>query len=168
MSVLSSMQRCIPAALAATTVLAFAPIAQPRGLNTLPVELKSLSSSYSTLAAALQAAGLNTALAGPFTVFAPSDVAFGQLPAGAVDSLLQPANREQLTPIPTYHGLPRRITSLALQPGQSAPLTTLAGLPVQVQVGSGGSIRVNGANVNVGDIPVSNGVIHGIDGVLLP
>ncbi|MGQ9836668.1 MAG: fasciclin domain-containing protein [Cyanobacteriota bacterium] len=170
MSVLGFMQRWISAAAVATTVFSFAPIAQPQGLNTIPVELESLPSSYSTLAAALQAAGLNTALAGPgpFTVFAPSDVAFGQLPAGTVDSLLQPANREQLRRILTYHVVPGRITSFDLQPGQSATLTTLAGLPLQVQVGSDGSIRVNGANVNVGDIPVSNGVIHGIDGVLLP
>ncbi|MEN9230116.1 MAG: fasciclin domain-containing protein [Thermostichus sp. DG02_5_bins_236] len=166
-----SIQRWIPAVAAAlTTVLASAPIAQTQGLNTIPVELETLPGSYSTLAAALQAAGLNTALAGPgpFTVFAPSNVAFGQLPAGTVDSLLQPANRGQLTRILTYHVVPGRITSFDLQPGQSATLTTLAGLPLQVQVGSDGSITVNGANVNVGDIPVSNGVIHGIDGVLLP
>jgi uncharacterized surface protein with fasciclin (FAS1) repeats len=170
MSVLSSIQRWIPVAAAVVTSFVFAPIAQPQRLNTIPVELETLPSSYSTLAAALQAAGLNTALAGsgPFTVFAPSDVAFRQLPAGTVDSLLQPANRNQLTRILTYHVVPGRITSFDLQPGQSATLTTLAGLPLQVQVGSDGSITVNGANVNLADIPVSNGVIHGIDGVLLP
>ncbi|MEN9224424.1 MAG: fasciclin domain-containing protein [Thermostichus sp. HHBFW_bins_43] len=170
MSVFNPIQRWIPVAAAVVASFAFAPVAQPQGLNTIPVELETLPSSYSTLAAALQAAGLNTALAGPgpFTVFAPSDVAFGQLPAGTVESLLQPANRDQLTRILTYHVVPGRITSFDLQPGQSATLTTLAGLPVQVQVGSDGSITVNGANVNVGDIPVANGVIHGIDGVLLP
>ncbi|MCF2972420.1 fasciclin domain-containing protein [Synechococcus sp. Nb3U1] len=170
MSVFSSVQRWIPVAAAVVASFAFAPVARPQGLNTIPVELETLPSGYSTLAAALQAAGLNTALAGsgPFTVFAPSDVAFGRLPAGTVESLLQPANRGQLTRILTYHVVPGRITSFDLQPGQSATLTTLAGLPLQVQVGSDSSITVNGANVIVGDIPVSNGVIHGIDGVLLP
>ncbi len=169
-SVQDLVGRWIPVAAAVVTSFVVAPIAQPQGLNTIPVELETLPSSYSTLAAALQAAGLNTALAGsgPFTVFAPSNVAFGQLPAGTVDTLLQPANRNQLTRILTYHVVPGRITSFDLQPGQSATLTTLAGLPLQVQVGSDGSITVNGANVNLADIPVSNGVIHGIDGVLLP
>ncbi len=95
-------------------------------------------------------------------------MAFGQLPPGTVETLLQPASRAQLTRILTYHVVPGRITSFDLRPGQSTTLTTLAGLPLQVRVGSDGSIRVNGANVNLADIPVSNGVIHGIDGVLLP
>ncbi|ABC98520.1 fasciclin [Synechococcus sp. 65AY6Li] len=163
-------RRCLPVAVAVLTPLALAPTARPQGLNTIAVELETLPSSYSTLATALRAAGLNTALAGPgpFTVFAPSDVAFGQLPPGTVETLLQPANRDQLTRILTYHVVPGRITSFDLRPGQSATLTTLAGLPLRVQVGADGSIRVNGANVNLADIPVANGVIHGIDGVLLP
>lgn len=163
-------RRCLPVAVAVLTPLALAPTARPQGLNTIAVELETLPSSYSTLATALRAAGLNTALAGPgpFTVFAPSDVAFGQLPPGTVETLLQPANRDQLTRILTYHVVPGRITSFDLRPGQSATLTTLAGLPLRVQVGADGSIRVNEANVNLADIPVSNGVIHGIDGVLLP
>jgi len=163
-------RRCLPVAVAVLTPLALAPTARPRGLNTIAIELETLTSSYSTLATALRTAGLNTALAGPgpFTVFAPSNVAFGQLPPGTVETLLQPANRAQLTRILTYHVVPGRITSFDLRPGQSTTLTTLAGLPLRVQVGADGSIRVNGANVNLADIPVSNGVIHGIDGVLLP
>jgi len=144
-SVQRLVRRWIPVA-AVLTPLVFAPVARPQGLNTIAVELETLPSSYSTLAAALRAAGLNTALAGPgpFTVFAPSDVAFGQLPPGTVETLLQPANRAQLTRILTYHVVPGRITSFDLQPGQSATLTTLAGLPLRVQVGSDGSIRVMG------------------------
>ncbi len=144
--------------------------AQTQGLNTVTVELETLVGGFSTIAAALQVSELNTALAGsgPFTVFAPSDVAFANLPAGTVESLLEPANRHLLTRILTYHVVPGRITSFDLSPGQSVEVQTLAGIPLQVEVDGAGGIKVNGANVVAGDIPASNGVIHGIDGVLLP
>lgn len=144
--------------------------AQTQGLNTVTVEIETLISGFSTIAAALQASDLNTALAGsgPFTVFAPSDVAFANLPAGTVESLLEPQNRGLLTRILTYHVVRGRITSFDLNPGDALELTTLAGIPIQVVVDAGGGIKVNGANVVAGDIPASNGIIHGIDGVLMP
>lgn len=144
--------------------------AQPQELNTITVELETLEGGFTTIAAALLASELNTALAGsgPFTVFAPSDIAFANLPAGTVESLLEPQNRGTLTNILTYHVVPGRITSFDLSPGQSVEVTTLAGIPLQVEVDASGGITVNGANVISADIPASNGVIHAVDGVLLP
>jgi uncharacterized surface protein with fasciclin (FAS1) repeats/nucleoid-associated protein YgaU len=122
--------------------------------------------SFSTLVEALTAAGLTDALegAGPFTIFAPTDAAFAELPAGAVDALLQNPTG-QLTQILLFHVLPGRVMSPEITNGMSA--TTQQGQAVSFEV-AGGTIRVNGALVSAPDIEATNGVIHAIDAVILP
>jgi uncharacterized surface protein with fasciclin (FAS1) repeats len=126
---------------------------------------------FSTLLAAVEAAGLAETLSGdgPFTVFAPTDAAFAELPAGTLDTLLQPQNKDQLTAILTYHVVPAEVTAADVKPGQvptvnSAPFTVaIDGQAVEITDGQG-----NQANVTETDIDASNGVIHVIDAVLLP
>jgi uncharacterized surface protein with fasciclin (FAS1) repeats len=123
--------------------------------------------SFNTLAAALEAAGLVETLKGdgPFTVFAPTDEAFAQLPAGTLDDLLLPENKDQLTAILTYHVAEGSVASSDLSDGQM--VTTLQGgeLPVAI---ADGSVAVGDATVTTPDVAASNGVIHVIDTVLLP
>ena len=107
---------------------------------------------------------------GPYTVFAPTNDAFAALPAGTVDSLLLPENRDQLVNILTYHVVPGQITAGDVL-GTRQNVTTVQGgtLDVNGIVGKFGSgVTVNGANVIQPDIFASNGVIHAIDQVLLP
>ena len=122
---------------------------------------------FSTLVAALQAAGLVEALkgAGPFTVFAPTDEAFSKLPEGTVDELLTPEKQSQLQEILKYH-----VASGKAMAGDVVALDlveTLTGdsLPIQV---SGDTVMVGDATVIQTDIECSNGVIHVIDSVLIP
>jgi uncharacterized surface protein with fasciclin (FAS1) repeats len=124
--------------------------------------------SFGTLVAALQAAGLEETLRGPgpFTVFAPTDAAFAALPAGTVDSLLRPENQEQLRSILTYHVVPGTAPASSLA-GQQGQLTTVEGGTLLVD-GTGDGVTVNGIAVSTADVAASNGVIHVIDGVLLP
>lgn len=130
------------------------------------VDIASSNGSFQILTAALNAAGLDQALAsgGPYTVFAPTDEAFAALPEGTVEELLKPENRDTLIQILTYHVLPGENTSTMLQSGTAE---TLAGAPVNVQVNSSG-VMVNDANVIQADIQANNGVIHVIDRVILP
>ena len=122
---------------------------------------------FNTLAAALEAADLIGTLksAGPFTVFAPTDDAFAKLPAGTVESLLKPENREQLVAILTYHVVPGRVVAADVVELDSA--TTANGADVSIEVVDG-SVRVDEATVVATDIEASNGVIHVIDTVILP
>lgn len=131
------------------------------------VDTAVAAGSFKTLAAALQAAGLVDALKGdgPFTVFAPTDEAFAKLPAGTVESLLKPENKDQLTAILTYHVVPGAVT--ANQVVDIPEAMTLQGSNLQFEANSNG-VMVNGANVVQADVTASNGVIHVIDGVLLP
>jgi uncharacterized surface protein with fasciclin (FAS1) repeats len=123
--------------------------------------------SFQTLAAALKAAGLVGALKadGPFTVFAPTDAAFAKLPAGTVENLLKPENRESLVAILTFHVVPGRVTSEQVVKLSSAK--TLNGKEASIQV-DGGKVQVGTATVTQVDVAASNGVIHVIDSVLLP
>ena len=123
--------------------------------------------AFNTLVAAAQAAGLVGALTGsdPLTVFAPTDDAFGKLPAGTVESLLRPENREKLTAILKYHIVPGRVYSEDALAARSAE--TLQGAKVEIAV-SNGKARVNKATLVKTDLDASNGVIHIIDSVLLP
>lgn len=123
---------------------------------------------FKTLAAALEAAGLIEALkgAGHFTVFAPTDEAFAKLPAGTVESLLQPENKEKLKAILLYHVVSGNVKANKVLKLNGRSVKTLQGTAIKVQVGSG--VRVNDANVTATDISASNGVIHVIDRVLLP
>ncbi len=122
---------------------------------------------FKTLLAAVEAAGLAETLngKGPFTVFAPTDAAFEKLPAGTVETLLQPENRDKLTRILKYHVLSGRVYSD--QAAQAGSAKTLAGINVQTAVTAGG-LRVNDSQVIKADIETANGVVHVIDAVLLP
>ena len=122
--------------------------------------------SFTTLVAAVQAAGLVDTLKGdgPFTVFAPTDEAFAALPEGTVATLLLPENKDQLISILTYHVVAGKVMSTDLSNGMMA--TTVQGGNVTIM--TKGGVSVNGANVVTADIEASNGVIHVIDAVILP
>ncbi|WP_428684986.1 fasciclin domain-containing protein [Sphingopyxis sp.] len=143
------------------------------------VENAANSKDHTTLVAAVKAAGLAETLsgAGPFTVFAPTNAAFAKLPAGTVDTLLKPENKAMLTGILTYHVVPGRLTAtdIAAQAkanGGKAVLTTVQGakLTVWEKDGSWYVSDAKGGTAKIGpaDVVQSNGVIHVIDGVLLP
>ena len=123
--------------------------------------------SFKTLATALQAAGLVEALKGkgPFTVFAPSDEAFAKLPAGTVETLLKPENKQSLIAVLTYHVVPGKIMAADVVKLKAA--ATINGQRIDVKV-DGGKVQVDQAQVVAADIACSNGVIHIIDQVMLP
>lgn len=121
--------------------------------------------SFTTLAAALEAAGLVETLQGegPFTVFAPTDEAFAKLPAGTVEALL--ADKEALTRILTYHVVAGEVTSDQVVNLSSAETVAGISAPIEVRMGN---VYVGGAKVVTVDVQASNGVIHIIDTVMLP
>jgi uncharacterized surface protein with fasciclin (FAS1) repeats len=131
------------------------------------VDTAVAAGSFNTLAKALQAAGLVDTLKskGPFTVFAPTDEAFSKLPAGTVESLLKPENKEKLKAILLYHVVSGDVTAAQVVKLSSAK--TINGEDVKIAV-NGGTVMVNDARVVKADIQASNGVIHVIDTVLLP
>ncbi|MGB8475726.1 MAG: fasciclin domain-containing protein, partial [Candidatus Acidiferrum sp.] len=131
------------------------------------VDTAVAAGSFKTLATALQAAGLVDTLKskGPFTVFAPTDEAFAKLPAGTVEDLLKPENKEKLAAILTYHVVPGEI--LAAQVAKMNTAKTVNGQSLMFSV-NGGNVMVDNANVTKTDILCSNGVIHVIDSVVLP
>ena len=122
---------------------------------------------FKTLVAAVQAAGLAETLKspGPFTVFAPTDEAFAALPAGTVDNLLKPENKDQLVSILTYHVVSGKVMSADIA-GKKTSAPTVQGASLDIDATSG--VKVNDANVTGADVGASNGVIHVIDKVLLP
>ncbi|MBW4649018.1 MAG: fasciclin domain-containing protein [Kastovskya adunca ATA6-11-RM4] len=132
------------------------------------VELTSTNDSFSTLNQAIEAAGLTETLSGegPYTVFAPTDAAFAALPAGTVEELLKPENREQLVQLLSYHVIPGEVTSNQITAGE---VNTVEGTPVTVEVDQASNeVRINDATVTQPDIDASNGVIHAVDQVILP
>lgn len=131
------------------------------------VETAIAAGSFETLVAAVQTAELVETLssAGPFTVFAPTDAAFAALPAGTVESLLLPENRDTLVAILTYHVVPGRVTSDQVTSLSKA--TTVQGADLDIAV-SNGAVQINNATVVAADVEASNGIIHVIDSVLLP
>jgi len=131
------------------------------------VDTAVAAGTFNTLATALQAAGLVDTLKGPgpFTVFAPTDEAFSKLPAGTVESLLKPENKEKLKAILLYHVVSGDVT--AAQVSKLSSAKTINGQNVKITV-TDGRVMVNDANVVKADIVTSNGVIHVIDTVLLP
>lgn len=131
------------------------------------VDTAVAAGSFHTLVAALQAAGLADTLKGkgPFTVFAPTDDAFKKLPAGTVETLLKPENKEKLKAILLYHVVAGDVT--ASQAMKTTSATTLNGQKLALMA-SGGTLMVNDAKVIKADVSASNGVIHVIDAVLLP
>jgi uncharacterized surface protein with fasciclin (FAS1) repeats len=136
------------------------------------VDVATSSADFSTLVTAVKSAGLLETLSGPgpFTVFAPTNEAFGALPAGTVDNLLKPENSAQLTSVLTYHVVPGEVLSRSLKDGMV--VTTVEGQTLKVGVGANGVTLTDAAGNQVSvakaDIEAGNGVVHVIDGVLLP
>jgi len=132
------------------------------------VDTAIANEQFSTLVAAIKAAGLVDALKaeGPFTVFAPTNAAFAALPEGTLDSLLKPENKAKLQAILTYHVVPGKIKSEKIADG-TTEVATLEGGKLTVEKTAAG-VTVDGANVTAVDIWTSNGVIHVIDAVVLP
>lgn len=130
------------------------------------VGVAAAAGTFNTLVAAVKAAGLVETLQGegPFTVFAPTDEAFAKLPAGTVESLLLPANKQKLIGILTYHVLAGKVMAADVKTMQAK---TVNGAELAITVGTGG-VMVNNAKVVATDIAASNGVIHVIDTVVLP
>ena len=137
------------------------------------------SKHHTTLVAAVKAAGLVDTLSGPgpFTVFAPTDKAFAKLPAGTVDTLVKPENKDTLTGILTYHVVPGAITSAdiaakAKASGGTATLTTVQGEPLMFRKAAGGFTIMDGkghsGRITIANVMQSNGVIHVIDTVMMP
>ena len=158
------MIRPIPFAAAAALFLASSGVhAQmiEKDIVTTAVE----AGSFTTLAAALEAADLVGVLQGPgpFTVFAPTDAAFAKLPAGTVEALL--ADEAALTRLLTYHVVAGEVTSDAVVDLSEAE--TVAGIEVPIEIRMG-EVYVGGAKVVAVDVMASNGVIHVIDTVMLP
>ena len=160
-------RRSLLAATAALGMAAIVSACAPADGGDDIVAIASGNDDFSTLVAAVSAAGLVETLQGPgpFTVFAPTNDAFAALPAGTVEGLLQPENQDQLVSILTYHVVPGNVTSDQLA-GQQLNVATVQGQTVSIDGTSG--VTVNGANVVAADIAASNGVIHVIDTVLLP
>lgn len=131
--------------------------------------LKKNKKDYSTLDQALEAAGLTQTLEGegPFTIFVPTNRAFEQLPKGALEKLLAPQNKAQLTDVLTYHVTKGTLSADALTKSNGQTITMLNGKPAKIEV-KDGKVYIDGAKVLRADLPVGNGVIHVIDTVLTP
>ena len=130
------------------------------------VDTAVAAGQFKTLAAAVTAAGLVDTLKGPgpFTVFAPTDEAFAKLPAGTVEMLLKPENKDKLVAVLTYHVVPGKVMSTDLTEGMMAK--TVQGGEVTITLEGGP--KVNGSVISGPDIAATNGVIHVIDSVILP
>lgn len=136
------------------------------------VELASGNEELSTLVAAVGAAGLAETLSGegPYTVFAPTNDAFSALPAGTLDTLLKPENKQQLTGILTYHVVSGKVMSTDLKDGQVVKTVQGGDLTVKIMDGKVMLEDATGAMAEVvtADVDASNGVVHVINKVLLP
>lgn len=123
--------------------------------------------NFTTLVAALKAAGLVDILKGdgPFTVFAPTNAAFAKLPAGTLENLLKPENKDQLIAVLTYHVVSGKVMSGDLV-GKKLSAATVQGSLIEIDATDG--VKVNNATVMTADIETDNGVIHVIDTVILP
>jgi uncharacterized surface protein with fasciclin (FAS1) repeats len=151
-----------------------------RNTDTIVANL-ARSADHTTLVAAVKAAGLVDTLngAGPFTLFAPTNAAFARLPAGTVEALLKPENKDQLTAILTYHAIAgQRLTAAnllnaAVQGGGTAEVATVQGGAITGRAEGPNAVFLvdgqgNRANVTQADVVGANGVIHVVDTVLLP
>lgn len=164
------MAACAPAATPVPAPTATAmpePTATPEPMLSDIVDTAVADGRFTTLVAAVQAAELVDTLKGegPFTVFAPTDDAFAALPAGTLDELLKPENKQQLTDILLYHVVPGKVTAADVTTLTSA--ATALGKDVAVKVDMG-NVYINDAKVIITDIETSNGIIHVIDAVILP
>ena len=131
------------------------------------VDTAVAAGSFKTLVAAVQAAGLVDTLkgAGPFTVFAPTDEAFAKLPAGTVDDLLKPENKDKLVAILTYHVVPGKVMAADVAGKETMAKSVQGG---EITVNGTNGVKVDGATVVQADIVADNGVIHVIDAVIMP
>jgi uncharacterized surface protein with fasciclin (FAS1) repeats len=146
---------------------AFAPTPKATSPTGTILEVADAAGQFSTFVAAIGAAGLTDRLNGdgPFTVFAPSDAAFGKLPAGTVENLLMPNSKAKLAAILSYHVIVGRIASTDLAGLTSTP-ATVQGATLSVNTRAG--IKIGGATVTTPDVAATNGIIHVIDTVLIP
>ncbi len=131
------------------------------------VDTAIAAGSFKTLVTAVKAAGLVETLKGkgPFTVFAPTDEAFAKLPAGTVENLLKPENKNQLVAILTYHVFSGKVMSKDLA-GKKTMAKSVEGGEISVDATDG--VKVDNAKVVTADIEASNGIIHVIDAVIMP
>lgn len=164
------MAACAPAATpppAPTATPVPEPTATPEPMLKDIVDTAVADGRFTTLVAAVQAAELVDTLKGegPFTVFAPTDDAFAALPAGTLDSLLLPENKQQLTDILLYHVVSGKVMAADVSKLTSAP--TVLGKDIAIKADMG-NVYINESKVIITDIETSNGVIHVIDAVLLP
>lgn len=153
---------------AAIGVVAFAAACAPmRDDGDDIVDIAVSKEEFSTLVAAVRAAGLVGTLKseGPFTLFAPTNAAFAKLPAGTVENLLRPENKDQLVSILAYHVVPGEVTSAQLA-GKRVSVKTMQGSNVRIDGTDG--VKVDDANVVVANVVASNGIVHVIDSVILP
>ncbi len=162
------MKRILALSLATLLATSFTPgviAAEDKAPQTV-VAIAAGNPDFSTLVAAVKAAGLAETLSGtgPFTVFAPTNAAFAKLPAGAVDNLLKPENKAKLAAVLTYHVVPGKIMAADVKPNK---VKTVQGSDLDIQV-KDGVVTVDGAKVIKTDIVGSNGVIHVIDSVVMP
>jgi uncharacterized surface protein with fasciclin (FAS1) repeats len=129
------------------------------------VEVAAGNENFSTLVAAVKAAGLVETLKGegPFTVFAPTNEAFAKLPAGTVEDLLKPENKEKLVAVLTYHVVAGKVMAADVKAGEVA---TVQGS--KATLATEGGVTIDGAKVVTADVAADNGVIHVIDTVILP
>jgi uncharacterized surface protein with fasciclin (FAS1) repeats len=158
-----SIRRTVLAALAAISLAFGAAAAKASDI----VDTAASAGQFNTLVAAVQAADLVETLKGdgPFTVFAPTDEAFAKLPAGTVEDLLKPENKEKLVAILTYHVVPGKIMSSDIS-GKTAEIESVEGSKLSIDATDG--VMVDDAKVVAADIETSNGVIHAIDTVVMP
>lgn len=161
------MSRFIALALVGLVTLSSVPVTAQETKDKTIVEVAAGNKDFSTLVAAVKAAGLVETLSGkgPFTVFAPTNAAFAALPAGTVETLLKPENKEKLTSVLTYHVAGAKVMAADVVKLDEAK--TVLGQTVKIKVSDAG-VMVNNAKVVKTDIVCSNGVIHVIDAVLLP
>ena len=164
-SVVRRLVSLVAAALLLT--LSTAAYANPRASSKDIVDTAVAAGSFKTLVAALKAVGLVDTLKGkgPFTVFAPTDDAFAKLPAGTVDELLRPENKQKLIAILTYHVVAGKVTAAQAMKLNSAKTVNGESLNISTE---GSTVKINDATVTKADIMCSNGVIHVIDTVLMP
>ncbi|MBK1856422.1 fasciclin domain-containing protein [Verrucomicrobiaceae bacterium 5K15] len=130
------------------------------------VAIAAGNKDFSTLVAAVKAAGLAEALSGegPYTIFAPTNAAFEKLPKGTVEALLKPENKDKLAKLLKYHVVPGKVMAADVASGE---VTSLEGSTIEIKVAEG-SVTVDGAKVIKTDLEGSNGVIHVIDTVIMP
>lgn len=155
-------------------IAAVAALAVPLALSSVAAKASDIvdtavsAGQFQTLVAAVQAAGLVDTLkgSGPFTVFAPTDEAFAKLPAGTVETLLKPENKDKLVAVLTYHVVPGKVMKDDIA-GQVVMPQTVEGETVTIDAINGNPM-INGANIVATDVEASNGVIHVIDEVILP